>query len=471
MENRFVTANSLIGLDEQQAYLSTDEMDNLLKQLQKVRHDLFKAKTPKHKFELRQQDKEIREKLEQELISVGFGKENARLLSTWDPYDKNRSAEFFDAEWMFGIKDGFDVVIGNPPYKLCQPSNTNEDFLNYIKNSFEVASYKIDLFHLFFEKGINELKQNGILSYITPNTYLTNKYIKPLRKFILDKCEIHKIINHDKVFDSASVDTATIVLSKKLSNNNSIDVLSSSDFIFTHMCKKNQSDWKNDKELIFNINTQEACKEIKSIALGEICNTYFGIQAFDRKSSISEKKINKNYLPFIDGADIQPYEFAIPKIFFNYISENIKSGGDWSVYSKDRIVIRQIGKIPVVGLCKKDILGSNTLYSVYPKISSYDLKYLLACLNSDFIKNYWKSKYSDNKATFPKIKGFQLKELPIPPATPAQQKPIIDLVDKILAAKKADSSADTTEWEKQIDQKVYELYGLTPEEIAIVEGR
>lgn len=471
LENRFVTANSLIGLNDEQAYLSSKEIDELMLTLQKVRHDLFKAKTPKHKFELRQEDKRIRDELEQELLKLGFGKENAKLISTWDPYDKNRSAEFFDAEWMFGIKDGFDVVIGNPPYKLCQPSNTNEDFLNYIKNSFEVASYKIDLFHLFFEKGINELKQNGILSYITPNTYLTNKYIKPLRKFILDKCEIHKIINHDKVFDSASVDTATIVLSKKLSNNNSIDVLSSSDFIFTHMCKKNQSDWKNDKELIFNINTQEACKEIKSISLGEICNTYFGIQAFDRKSSISEKKINKNYLPFIDGADIQPYEFAIPKIFFNYISENIKSGGDWSVYSKDRIVIRQIGKIPVVGLCKKDILGSNTLYSVYPKISGYDLKYLLACLNSDFIKNYWKSKYSDNKATFPKIKGFQLKELPIPPATPAQQKPIIDLVDKILATKKANPQADISKHEAEIDRLVYTLYGLSEDEIKIVEGR
>ena len=45
------------------------------------------------------------------------------------------------------------------------------------------------------------------------------------------------------------------------------------------------------------------------------------------------------------------------------------------------------------------------------------------------------------------------------------------LVDKILAAKKQDSSADTTEWEKLIDQKVYELYGLTEDEIAIVEGR
>jgi type I restriction-modification system DNA methylase subunit len=82
-------------------------------------------------------------------------------------------------------KGGFDVVIGNPPYVLCQPSNTDEVTLNYYK-SYEVASYKIDLFHLFFEKGVNILSRNGQLGFITPNTYLTNKYIQKLRLFILE---------------------------------------------------------------------------------------------------------------------------------------------------------------------------------------------------------------------------------------------------------------------------------------------
>src|SRR5690606_12912374 len=70
-------------------------------------------------------------------------------------------------------KGGFDVVIGNPPYVICQPSNTNDATLNFFKR-FEVASYKIDLFHLFFEKAINILKLNGKLGFITPNTYLSN---------------------------------------------------------------------------------------------------------------------------------------------------------------------------------------------------------------------------------------------------------------------------------------------------------
>ena len=213
-----------------------------------------------------------------------------------------------------------------------------------------------------------------------------------------------------------------------------------------------------DKDYIFNINPVKAVTYNNCTTLGQICNTYFGIQAFDRKSSIAETRVSKDYLPLIDGADIHPYTYAVPKIFFNYLPTNIKSGGDWRVYSRERIVIRQIGQIPVVGLCEKDILASNTLYSVYQKDDSYDLRFLLACLSSSFIKEYWKAKYSDNKATFPKIKGFQLKELPIPIATQEMQMPVINIVNRIVEAKSKDESTDTSELERSIDLILNKLY-------------
>ena len=90
---------------------------------------------------------------------------------------------------------GFDIVVGNPPYVLCQPSNTNEKTLKFY-NNFEVSSYKIDLYHLFFEKGIILSKNNGYISFITPNTYLVNKYNLKLREFILRNTQIKEIINY-----------------------------------------------------------------------------------------------------------------------------------------------------------------------------------------------------------------------------------------------------------------------------------
>ena len=368
---------------------------------------------------------------------------------------------------VFKEKGGFDVVIGNPPYKLCQPSNTDAYTLNYFKKNYKVASYKIDLFHLFFEKGIDLLTSNGNLCYITPNTYLTNKFIKPLRKYILDNCTIRELINYDKVFESASVDTATILLSKNHCQNNKVKIMQSLNFKFTEICRKDQIDWVNDKDNIFNINLDTIIKSTNCQNLGIICKTYFGIQAYDKKSSISNNKISDAYLPMIDGSDIRPYEYAKPKIYFHYLPEKIKSGGDWNVYVKERIVVRQIGQIPIVGLCKEKILTSNTIYNIYPKDNQYKTKFILACLNSSYIKNYWQSKYYDNKALFPKIKGFQLKELPIPIVNLNTQDKVINFVNKIITAKK--NEIETSSLEKSLDSLIYSLYNLTEEEIKTIE--
>lgn len=312
-------------------------------------------------------------------------------------------------------KGGFDVIIGNPPYVLCQPSNTPESLLTAYKE-FEVASYKIDLFHLFFEKSITILNDRGILGFITPNTYPTNKYIQPLRSYILNHTDVIDVVSHNEaVFADASVDVATITLSKVKESNRTIRLLESKAGIIYESGSKEQEEWQTDPNNIFNVKTGFTLETEDCTNLGEICNTYFGIQAYDRKSSISELKVDDKHLPIIDGGDIHPYVYSRPNKYFNYREENIKSGGDWQVYSKERIVIRQIGQTPVVGMCEKDILASNTLYSVYLKDekSEVSLMFLLGILNSTLIKEYWLSQYSDGKKLFPKIKGYQLKELPI----------------------------------------------------------
>ena len=121
LETKFVAANTLIGIEKPEAQMTlfdNQEIKELEQELKNVRHRLFSAKSPATKRRLRDKDKEIREKIGNLLVEHGWGNETAKQLAGWDPYDQNASSPFFDPEWMFDISDGFDVVIGNPPYGI-----------------------------------------------------------------------------------------------------------------------------------------------------------------------------------------------------------------------------------------------------------------------------------------------------------------------------------------------------------------
>lgn len=490
LENRFVTANSLIGLDEQQAYLSTDEMDNLLKQLQKVRHDLFKAKTPKHKSELRQQDKEIREKLEQELISVGFGKENARLLSTWDPYDKNRSAEFFDAEWMFGIKDGFDVVIGNPPY-IDSETMTNNGLgweRDLLLERLDYLTGNWDIYMAFLEIG---LKQAKILSFITPDKWLSKPFGLKFRENLMLPRMISICHCGSDVFKSATVDAIITVFNS--SNNGTFNVckylgegdikytavgISKDfqkpyliDFLFSDNYKLIKKIDTVGKKLSFNAECENACATSDCYDLKELIEDISAPDSEKYYKLINTGTISK----YINRWGISPITYLgltpmNPVVSIDKF--NKKLGKSYTQRAaRKKLILKGLNLLDVCIDENAEFLpGKSTMVICSDDINL--LKFLLGILNAKLTFFYIKTKYASSSycggINFTKD---MFNELSIPDISQNQQQEIITLVDKILAAKKADSSTDTTEWEKQIDQKVYELYGLTEDEIAIVEGR
>lgn len=124
LETKFVAANSLIAKKRQACHslFENPEIEPTKQALTEIRHEHFAAKTANRKSALRQKDKELREKLARLLADdKDFAPADAKQLADWNPYDQNAVADFFDPEWMFGISDGFDIVIGNPPYKFSRP--------------------------------------------------------------------------------------------------------------------------------------------------------------------------------------------------------------------------------------------------------------------------------------------------------------------------------------------------------------
>ena len=329
---------------------------------------------------------------------------------------------------------GFDVVVGNPPYVLCQPSNTEEKILKFY-NNFEVANYKIDLYHLFFEKGIKILNPKGYLGFITPNTYLTNKYTVNLRKLILEKTSINTIIKYNEiVFTEAGVDVVTILLSNFKIKNNKINILSSKNKTLTVIDKKEQEIWENDELKVFNLNKELSIKLENTILLDKIYSVTFGLQTKDKSKYVSEIK-SPEWEECYTGKNISRYFLSKANLYFYNNPIEVKAGGSWNMklHKSKKIVVRQVGNPePVFAYDDKKIPSLNTMYNIVNIDKNFDDFYILSILNSKLMKKYWLSKYNDNKDLFPKIKGYQLKELPIKKISLEAQQPFIKKADKML---------------------------------------
>ena len=392
------------------------------------------------------------------------------------------------------IKSGFDVIIGNPPYVMLQNLETREVF-DYSLKKFESAKYKIDNYQLFIEASTKLLKENGYLSFITPNTFLKNVHSEPLRRYLLNKTTISEILLFNySVFNAASVDTCILFVQKTDSISNSIVSIKQANTAFEpeKISEILQLLFLNNKRADFNLNVTSYDTDLlnniqaKSDILGNLCNAYFGIQTYDRKKYVSKLEVNSNYEPVIDGANINAYFLKPSSDFVNYIPEAIKSGGSEIVYRQERICIRQIGNFPIATIVPANLFTLNTIYNVYLKQKDIaDLRFLLGFINSNLVHYYWKKNNSDEKKTFPKIKKEAILAIPIKTIQNENEQSIRDeIIKNVSGILKLNEELQNTRLpdkiellntriehtHKRINYLVYKLYNLSENEIEIVEA-
>ena len=222
LETKFVSANSLIAKKKkpiQGNLFENPEIELTKEALHEIRHKHFSAKSPAAKHRLREKDQELRTKLAELLADDdNFAPEDAKQLAAWNPYDQNDVSPFFDPEWMFGVSEGFDIVIGNPPYVQLQ--NNGGDLAKlYDHCNYSTFARTGDIYCLFYERGWQLLKKNGHLCYITSNKWMRAGYGEKTREFFANKTNPILLIDFAgvKIFESATVDTNILLFSK--SNN------------------------------------------------------------------------------------------------------------------------------------------------------------------------------------------------------------------------------------------------------------
>ncbi len=229
LETKFVAANTLVGMKKKKEgdfvnSLFTDPLiDETKHQLMEVRKEHFYAKSAYKKKELRDKDAQLRAQLSKLLQDNNeFAPEDAIQFSQWNPYDQNASSPFFDPEWMFGLEEGFDIVVGNPPY--ISTKGVSAEFKKLLENQYGFAD---DTYNHFFFKGNNLLKKGGILSYITPKTFWTTQTKRNLRDLVLSQT-VKYIFDTANPFEAAMVDTCITSFSKSSPKENIIKFLDGS---------------------------------------------------------------------------------------------------------------------------------------------------------------------------------------------------------------------------------------------------
>ncbi len=222
LETKFVAADTLIGIiGEDTRDLFDDPTVTILEGLlRKVRHEHFRASTPKRKSKVRNTDRRLRitiaEHLEKNKI---HGKdERGKQLKSWDPYDQNSHSSFFDSEWMYGITDGFDIVIGNPPYVQIQKFSGKQIQKDWQAENYETFQKTGDIYQLFYEKGNQLLKNQGVLCFITSNKWMRANYGKTTRKYLLDNVSILQLVDFgdSPIFENATTYTNILMFSKDI---------------------------------------------------------------------------------------------------------------------------------------------------------------------------------------------------------------------------------------------------------------
>lgn len=498
LEAKFVAANTLIGIDKKKigdfvgSLFDNQNIKKKEEELKLATHKIYGAKTSNTKKKYKDIVAKLRVEISNELVNLGkIGNDTAHQLAQWDMFDQNESAKFFDPEWMFGVSDGFDVVIGNPPYGV----SIKRDIRKKVEQNLgKVPDYEI--YYFFIEVAYKIVAADGIMSYIIPNTFLFNTFAEKYRVNILQKWNILEILDCTKfpIFESATVlntiNTWQKGNSEYIGYRNTADVNNFVDLITKPRLQISEIELRAMNQnwgLAFNL-PKAIIGLVSKIKLGtKTLDCYFpeisqGLIAYDKYQGQTEEIISTRAYHFdcdekgvlkkwLWGGDINRYQIEWNgKEYIDYC-HGIANPRKPKFFLGRRVLIREITNPSIFAAITSDELYNDPSVIIILDSNQYCIHCLLAILNSKLATFFhFNHAPKATKGAFPKILVKDIKEFPIPSISDIKKDTLMGLVEEILDSKKSNSQADTNVLEAEIDRMVYELYGLTETEIAIIEN-
>jgi len=506
LDYKIVCGNSLLGVEK--------DLFNyqLFNELEKLKPQFFNETNPTKKQDYKKRIGELISQITNEHTEFDF--------------------EVYFSE-VFHKKGGFDVVIANPPYIQLQKDSGSLATL-YKNCGFKTFKRTGDIYALFYEMGCNVLKESGHLTFISSNKWMRAGYGAALRKFFTEKNPVKLLdFGGFKIFESATVDTNIIVV-ENCENGNRLEATHfKNDYkkgeSVHHYFNENKvilgnltaDTWfignKAEvalKEKIETIGTPLKDWDVKiNFGIKTGCNEAFIINEAKRAELIAKDQKSAEIIkPILRGRDIKRYGYEFAGLYLidshnGYLDKNgnrispikidnypvvkehldknwikIKKRQDKGVtpynlrncayypeFAKEKVVWTDITTSPTFSLVPPGVFFNNTVYS----ISGDHRKYLLAILNSSIVNFIFPLIATDLGEKGNRYFKIFVEKVPIMPITSENRylsEQIKGFVEQILTAKRTNPEPDTTALEAEIDQLVYKLYGLTPEEIEVVEN-
>ena len=486
------------------------ELDILRFDLREKLNEYYNCSDHQRKEQLKQEIIDnVKRQLREQSINVDFGdldlsaNDQFTLWHTW----------FYD---VFS-QGGFDIVIGNPPYISAPMQVANEQLVKQreqiiTSKKFKSLYQKWDLYIPFIEIGTQLNRCDGITTMIVPFPLTNQLYAKVMRKMLVEENNMFELVdlNGTKIFDNATVSNCILFVRKSATKGktwiSSIDDKLEIRRTFEQMHTELVQD---EKTYVWNVTQEkrETNRHADMHVLGDYCYISKGMvlnshedsndEKFKKADLISETQDYVHCRKFLEGKDCGKYVankirfleydtervpdkcsrptfrelYLIPKLMFNRLGELqvfFDEKGDFTTSDAMFVCLKwdSLSKVDNKSIASSIKKFSSMSRSEMENLSqTVDLHYLLGIMNSRYASVLLTNLRGGDYHIYPE----HIRNIPIPSASFEQQQSIIDLVNKILAAKKANPQADTSKWERKIDSLVYHLYGLTYDEVLIVD--
>jgi type I restriction-modification system DNA methylase subunit len=523
----------LLELEKRYFDAQTEERHRLREQILEAEANVFRvAVSDRHQYWLgKQKELETKIKTMKAKVSKAQEKEKAEIATKLAELDKfakevesgERSLNFFQYHLhfrdVFESKGGFDIVIGNPPYVRADCGEQHLAARKEIEASgdYETLWEKWDLYVAFIERGYKLLKKNSLITMIVSDAFCHAKYAQKAQTWYVKNSKILRLdfLSKLQFFDAA---VKNIIFFFQKSDGKAYKperLVHYNQFGQVNILSTNKQEYL-DYRAFFPEDKQTNQFSAKVIPLGDICYLSVGMVVnsheklaqglFKLHDLVSDKKDKLHPKCFVEGKDLdrwlpsrykwlewaseraptlfrrptfpELYEADEKLLILRIAGKKIRVCYDHAQMLSNHTVIVCVSWHRLLGVKNNSLKKAARYINEKPSSSnlpkreeleriskSFAVKFLMAIMNSSIAFEFLQSVRKSNTDLYPD----DWKKLPIPEATPEQQKPIIELVDKILTIKYENKTADVSKLEAEINDRVAHLYGLTDEEMKIIK--